>query len=73
MNDLPIGIGTVASRTVVPVMSVLFAISPANLLTLEAVATALVLDATIVTAVESTLLERTARAAHIDVVVVELK
>jgi hypothetical protein len=68
VNELPGGIVTLDPRVVVPVMSALSSVASANLLTTEAVATALVLDADIAVSVRSALLERTSEAADVRVV-----
>jgi hypothetical protein len=49
-------------------MSALAPVAPANVLTTEAVATALVLDADLAVSVRSELLERTSDAARVRVV-----
>ncbi len=67
VNELPDEIVTLDPRTIVPVMSAVSTIAPANLLTTEAVATALVLDADIAVSVASDLLDRTCRTAGVTV------
>ena len=67
VDELPADIITLDSRTVVPVMSALSSVAPANVLTTEAVATALVLDADIAVSVRSDLLQRTSDAAQVRV------
>ncbi len=68
VDELPEDIITLDSRTVVPVMSALSSVASANVLTTEAVATALVLDAEIAVSVQSELLQRTSEAAQVRVV-----
>lgn len=68
INELPDEIVTLDLRVVVPVMSALSSVASANVLTTEAVATALVLDADIAVSVQSGLLDRTSEAADIRVV-----
>jgi hypothetical protein len=68
VDELPRDILTLDPRTVVPVMSALSSIAAANVLTTEAVATALVLDADIAVSVRSELLERTSEVARVRVV-----
>ena len=67
VDELPADIITLDSRTVVPVMSALSTVAPANVLTTAAVATALVLDADIAVSVRSDLLQRTSDAAQVRV------
>ena len=67
VDELPADIITLDSRTVVPVMSALSSVTSANVLTTEAVATALVLDADIAVSVRSDLLTRTSDAAQVRV------
>lgn len=67
VDELPPDILTLDPRTVVPVMSALSSVAPANVLTTEAVATALGLDADIAVSVRSDLLERTSDAARVRV------
>lgn len=68
VNELPDEIVTLDARVVVPVMSTLSSVASANLLTTEAVATALVLDADIAVSVRSELIDRTSEAADVRVV-----
>jgi hypothetical protein len=67
IGALPDEIVTLDPRAVVPVMAALGPVARANLLTTEAVATALVLDANIAVSTRSELLDRTSIAAGIDV------
>jgi hypothetical protein len=67
VDELPADILTLDPRTVVPVMSALSSVVPANVLTTKAVATALVLDADIAVSVRSDLLERSSEAARVRV------
>ncbi len=68
VDELPAHIITLDLRTVVPVMSALSSVAMANVLTTEAVATALVLDADIAVSVRSDLLQRTSDTAQVQVV-----
>ena len=72
INDLPSTITTVDPRNIVPVMTALSTFGPANLLALEAVATALVLDATLAVTTTSPMLERVAKGAGVEINVIAL-
>lgn len=69
---MPDGIGLLGHRTVVPVMATLRAARPANLLTAEALAVALVVGGGLRVAVDSDLLRENAEALRLDYEVVAL-
>ena len=69
-EHLPDGIGVLSLRRLVPVMAALP--GQLNLLTAEAIAAAVVLDATVAVTTESDLLSSAAEAAGVPVSVVEL-
>jgi hypothetical protein len=70
LNDLPPGIGLLSLRTLVPIMRTLP--GQLNLLTAEAIAAGLVLDATIAVTTPSELLATSAAEVGVDVETVEL-
>jgi hypothetical protein len=69
-DDLPDRIELVRQRFLVPPMSALGSVMLVNLLNAEAVATALILDASIVVTTDSALLGRAAGVASIDVTII---
>ena len=70
LDDLPDRIELVHQRFLVPPMSALASVMLVNLLNAEAVATALILDASIVVTTDSALLGRAAGVASIDVTII---
>ena len=68
LGTLPPSVETLTPRVVVPLMAAIASATIANFLTLEALAVAIALDATIVTATISPLLESAARLTHVPVV-----
>lgn len=70
MQKLPEPIGLLSLRLLVPIMAALP--GPVNVLTAEAVATAIAVDGTIVVTTESALLDRVAATASVPVEVVRL-
>jgi hypothetical protein len=71
VDQLPDGIGVLSLRRLVPVMAALP--GQLNLLTAEAVAAAVVLDATLAVTTESNLLNNAAESAGVPVDVVDLR
>ena len=69
LGTLPASVETLTPRIIVPLMAAIASAASANFLTLEALAVAIALDATIVTATTTTLLESAARLLHVPVVV----
>ena len=67
LGTLPPSVETLTPRVVVPLMAAIASATTANFLTLEALAVAIALDATIVTATNSPLLESAARLIHVPV------
>lgn len=67
LNVLPADIQVITQRRLVPAMVAIAGARPANLLTLEAVATAVLLNAPIVVSTDSRLLREVADAIHVDV------
>ena len=65
LTTLPESVRTLEPRIVVPLMASIASLTSANFLTLEALAVAIALDATIVTSTRSALLETAARAVHV--------
>ena len=70
LNELPIEITTLDVREFTPVMAALSSIVNVNFLTSEAVATALILNATIVVSTSSPLLNTAAATAHIPIALI---
>ena len=70
LNELPIEITTLDVREFTPVMAALSSIVNVNFLTAEAVATALILNATIVVSTSSPLLDRAGATAHVRIAVI---
>jgi hypothetical protein len=70
LDDLPDRMELVHQRFLVPPMSALASVMLVNLLNAEAVATALILDASIVVTTDSALLGRAAGVASIDVTII---
>ena len=68
LGTLPPSVETLTPRVVIPLMAAIASATTANFLTLEALAVAIALDATIVTATTSRLLESAARLIHVPVV-----
>ena len=64
-RSTPLSIAVVEARTAVPVMVGVTGATRSNLLTAEAVATGLILDADIAVGVESSLLREAAEIAHL--------
>ena len=62
---------TADTRVLVPLMAACAIVSPSNFLTLEAVAAALVMRATIVVSVISAQIERVTRTHGVDLLVIE--
>ena len=69
LGTLPASVETLTPRITVPLMAAIASATTANFLTLEALAVAITLDATIVTATTATLLETAARLLHVPIVV----
>ena len=67
LSELPSGIQIIPQRRLVPAMVAIGGIRTANILTLEAVATAVLLNASIVVSTQSTLLSEVAVALHVDI------
>ena len=70
LEEFPAEIVTLDVREFTPVMAALSTVVTVNFLTAEAVATALVLDATLMVSTNSPLLDRAARTAGIEIIVV---
>lgn len=68
LGTLPPSVQTLTPRIVIPLMAAIASATTANFLTLEALAVAIALDGTIVTATTSTLLESAAKLLHVPVV-----
>lgn len=67
LHDLPPWVSLVDTRRLVPVMASCAARSPSNFLTIEAVAAALLLDATVIVSVASPQIDRVAREHDVEV------
>ncbi len=65
LGTLPPSVQTLTPRIVMPLMAAIASVTTANFLTLEALAVAIALDGTIVTATTSTLLESAAQLLHV--------
>jgi hypothetical protein len=70
LEEFPAEIVTLDVREFTPVMAALSTVVTVNFLTAEAVATALVLDATLMVSTSSPLLERASRRAGTEIIVV---
>ncbi len=68
LGTLPASVEMLTPRVVIPLMAAIASATSANFLTLEALAVAIALDATIVTATTSPLLVSAARLIHVPVV-----
>jgi hypothetical protein len=71
LSRLPVSIVLVDSRSLVPVMVAVSDATRANLLTADAIATALILDADIAVSVATPLLSEAAATAHVSVTVLQ--
>ena len=67
LSELPSSIQIIPQRRLVPAMVAIGGIRTANILTLEAVATAVLLNAPIFVSTQSTLLSEVAVALHVDI------